>query len=120
MVCGELTISADDIIARLQFTGFSASAPTRDWLCNWLRAADTSTLRAFLQFVTASPTLPAASVGAPATQQRAIVIARAGDAGRLPVAHTCGWQLDLPEYASAQAMAQKLQTAVLDRSFGFA
>lgn len=111
-MCGELNVSADDVIERLHFFGYNTESTTPNWLRAWLRAADSSTLLAFLQFITGSAALSAYSLS------RTLTVQRVGDARRLPVAHTCGWQLDLPEYESEGQLGDKLCMAVMEHSFG--
>jgi hypothetical protein len=98
----------------IKFRGFSGGAPTRRWLIAWLETASQARLRDFLVFVTGLSALPAARPGS-----WHIEVARAGDARRLPASSTCGRRLDLPEYESAGQLADKLQTALQERSFGF-
>jgi len=51
--------------------------------------------------------------------QRVQIHRVAGDTDRLPSAHTCFNQLDLPEYSSYEKLRERLLTAVREGNEGF-
>jgi E3 ubiquitin-protein ligase HUWE1 len=86
-----------------------------------LRNWKSDDLARLLQFVTGSSQVPAGGFGTFASQGRPFAIAPGGDEHRLPVAHVCANQLDLPPYPSESMMSEKLLCAVRNCSgFGFA
>lgn len=117
LVSGKLYFTAEDIIPRLSFINFRRGSNVPGWLCDWLRAASSSTLRGFLQFVTGLATLPTYS--AAGSGGRVIAVERASSASLCPCAYTCAWQLELPEYDSARELADRMDTALRSLSGGF-
>jgi hypothetical protein len=74
----------------------------------------------FLIFLTGSSALPVGGFGRLMEIGRPIRIAPGGDPARLPQAHTCINQLDLPEYETEEDMKAKLLIAIREcTSFGF-
>ena len=78
----------------------------------------------FLQFVTGSSQVPLEGFKALAGIRgpQPLSIHRVSGTQRLPAAHTCFNQLDLPEYDSPLVLKQKLKQAVAEahEGFGFA
>lgn len=65
-----------------------------------------------LQFVTGSSQVPVGGFATLTSQGRPFTIAPGGDSGRLPAAHVCTNQLDLPEYETEESMNTKLLCAI--------
>ena len=65
-----------------------------------------------LQFVTGSSQVPAGGFATLAEQGRPFTIAPGGAPDRLPAAHVCANQLDLPEYETEEVMNSKLLCAI--------
>ncbi|CAN0174807.1 unnamed protein product [Phaeothamnion confervicola] len=64
-------------------------------------------LRRFLVFVCGSPSLPAAAVG-----RVEITVRCQPRSASLPVAHTCFYQLDVPNYDAEAVLRHKLLLAM--------
>jgi E3 ubiquitin-protein ligase NEDD4 len=79
---------------------------------NILRNWKSDDLAKLLQFVTGSSQVPAGGFATLMEQGRPFAIAPGGNADRLPAAHVCTNQLDLPSYDSEEIMNQKLLCAV--------
>ena len=78
-----------------------------------LAPADKAALLAFVTSVPRAPLLGFGSLHPPFTVRRMELSERAGHArGSLPQAHTCFATLDLPRYASAAELRDKLLTAI--------
>jgi E3 ubiquitin-protein ligase HUWE1 len=75
----------------------------------------------FLLFLTGSSQVPFGGFRTLEDMQRPIKIAPGGTPERLPAAHTCVNQLDLPEYETEEDMRGKILFAIQEcNSFGFA
>ena len=72
-----------------------------------VRAFDKDSLRRFLVFATGSPGLPSA----PGFE---IQVRAQPRSPALPVAHTCFFHLDIPDYADEGEFVAKLTTAILE------
>jgi len=77
----------------------------------------------FLQFVTGTSKVPLDGFGAlqgmRGNQRFTIQKAYGGAEGKLPAAHTCFNQIDLPVYGSEQELREKLLFAIKEGSEGF-
>ena len=78
-----------------------------DALRRSVRAFDKDSLRRFLVFATGSPGLPSA----PGFE---IQVRAQPRSPALPVAHTCFFHLDIPDYADEGEFVAKLTTAILE------
>jgi E3 ubiquitin-protein ligase HUWE1 len=101
---------------------YSASAPQIQWLWKVLETEfSQEQLAWFLQFVTGSAQVPLegfkALTGMRGPQKFSIHKAYGGE--RLPTAHTCFNQLDLPEYERVEILRDKLIKAVTEAHEGF-
>ena len=81
------------------------------WLWAHLAALDNAARSRFLAYVTASPRIPAGGVELRISK---LACTSAGQPGarKLPEAHTCSKSLDLPEYATAEILASKLDVVL--------
>lgn len=108
LLCGETRISSAQIIASLKFSGFRKTSMIPQWLKNILVSFPEDMLRKFLVFITGSPSLPTARGSrALSINVRAQPISLA-----LPVAHTCFFHLDVPEYKDKETLYSKLNFAI--------
>jgi len=92
--------------------GFGPSAPQVQWFWEVLNEA---TAESRLHILTWTTGLARAPLGGFAHMHLAFTLqcdAAPEHADRLPVAHTCGFQLDLPLYSSKQVLCSKLLQAV--------
>jgi Leucine-rich repeat (LRR) protein len=104
--------SAAEILARIEWSrDFGEQAPIKQWLREWLDTATDAQRSLFCQAVTASPALPPGS--------KRISVIKVDRADLLPAAHTCSFQLDLPEYATQEEFNQKMSTFLEHASAGY-
>ena len=122
LISGLPHIDIEDLKSNTDYVNYQAQSPQIVWL--W-RALSTDfskeQLAWFLQFVTGSSQVPLegfrALVGMRGPQK--FSIHRSYGSDRLPTAHTCFNQLDLPEYSSYEVLVQKLKQAVSEGHEGF-
>jgi E3 ubiquitin-protein ligase HUWE1 len=125
LISGLPTIDIADLKANTEYVNYLADSPQIKWF--WATLEDhcsPETLAQFLQFVTGSSQVPLdgfqglAGMNGP---QR-FSIHKAFGSERLPTAHTCFNQLDLPEYSSEELLRKKLLQAITEahQGFGFA
>lgn len=108
-----------------EYNGYSSASQAIRWfweICNEMSTEDKALL---LQFVTGTSKVPLEGfkalqgIGGP---QKFQIHKAYGATDRLPSAHTCFNQLDLPEYESKEQLADKLLVALRQgaQGFGFA
>ncbi|KJE92552.1 Huwe1 protein [Capsaspora owczarzaki ATCC 30864] len=124
LISGLPEIDVEDLKANTDYTrgGYTDTAPQIQWLWRALRSFDHEEKAKFLQFVTGTSKVPLDGFKALEGmngRQRFSVHKAFGDAYRLPSAHTCFNQLDLPEYESYEVLKERLLTAVTECSTGF-
>ena len=83
----------------------TATYPT-DALNRAIAKFDKDSLRRFLVFATGSPSLP------PESRDFEMQVRAMPRSNSLPVAHTCFFHVDIPEYASEEEFITKLMTAI--------
>ncbi|UZJ54316.1 hypothetical protein CBS101457_003636 [Exobasidium rhododendri] len=104
--------------------GYSASDPVIQWWWRAVRSFDQTEKAKLLQFITGTSKVPlegfAHLQGVQGTQR--FNIHKAYGADRLPAAHTCFNQLDLPQYESYEKLRSQLLLAMNEggEGFGFA
>ncbi|UKJ87753.1 E3 ubiquitin-protein ligase HUWE1 [Theileria orientalis] len=123
----ELLISGIPIIdlrnmrQNVEYVNYSESSDQIRWLWEILGEFDQSHLAAFLQFVTGTSRVPIGGfknlMGMRGPQK--ISIHKTFGEDRLPTAHTCFNQLDLPVYRSKDMLKSKLLQAILEGKEGF-
>ena len=101
--------------------GYTRSSAPYRWLLEFLSEMGAADRAAFLQFVTARPRLPAGGLRAlpsPITVQQPAATGASEGGGTsatealLPTAHTCSLTLDLPAFASAEALRGRVAEAL--------
>jgi E3 ubiquitin-protein ligase HUWE1 len=96
--------------------GYSGKEDQIVWLWQALDTLDDSQLRALLQFWSGSDGMPAEGFGNIDPAFHIVAVDRMYDrcdrTARLPAAHTCFRQLDLPRYRSYDELREKLLTAI--------
>lgn len=122
LISGLPTIDLGDLRANTEFVNYTSSAPQIQWLWKVLEQDfSQEQLAWFLQFVTGSTQVPLegfkALMGMRGPQR--FSIHRAYGSDRLPTAHTCFNQLDLPEYKDEDTLREKLLQAVTEAHEGF-
>jgi hypothetical protein len=122
LISGLPTINLADLRSNTDYVNFTASSPQIMWLWKVLETDFSQEMLAwFLQFVTGSTQVPLEGfkglMGMRGPQK--FSIHRAYGSDRLPTAHTCFNQLDLPEYKDEAQLREKLIKAVTEAHEGF-
>jgi hypothetical protein len=113
VICGIPEIDVEDLQKNCHvIEPYTRRHPVVQTFFNVLRGWKTEDLVRLLQFVTGSSHVPAGGFATLAEQGRPFAIAPGGAPDRLPAAHVCTNQLDLPDYPSEELMNQKLLWAV--------
>ncbi|GAX74557.1 hypothetical protein CEUSTIGMA_g2006.t1, partial [Chlamydomonas eustigma] len=122
LISGLPEVDIADLRANTEYTGFSSTAPVIRWfweVVNEMTAEDKALL---LQFVTGTSKVPLdgfralQGIGGP---QKFQIHKAYGPTDRLPSAHTCFNQLDIPEYESKEQLVSKLMVALKQGATGF-
>lgn len=125
LISGLPTVDIDDMAANTEYKGFQKTSTHIQWFWRALRSFEKEDKAKFLQFVTGTSKVPlqgfASLEGMNGVQKFSIHMdSRGGD--RLPAAHTCFNQLDLPQYDSYEKLRHSLLLAIREctEGFGFA
>ncbi|ESQ29880.1 hypothetical protein EUTSA_v10011172mg [Eutrema salsugineum] len=122
LISGLPEIDFDDLKANTEYTSYTAGSPVIHWFWEVVKAFSKEDMARFLQFVTGTSKVPLE--GFKALQgisgpQRLQIHKAYGAPERLPSAHTCFNQLDLPEYPSKEQLQERLLLAIHEASEGF-
>ncbi|XP_022735674.1 E3 ubiquitin-protein ligase UPL1-like isoform X2 [Durio zibethinus] len=122
LISGLPEIDLDDLKANTEYSGYTAASPVIQWFWEVVKAFNKEDMARLLQFVTGTSKVPLE--GFKALQgisgpQRFQIHKSYGAPERLPSAHTCFNQLDLPEYSSKEQLRQRLLLAIHEASEGF-
>ncbi|XVF33865.1 hypothetical protein REPUB_Repub18cG0008600 [Reevesia pubescens] len=122
LISGLPEIELDDLNANTEYTGYTAASPVIQWFWEVVKAFNKEDMARLLQFVTGTSKVPLE--GFKALQgisgpQRFQIHKAYGAPERLPSAHTCFNQLDLPEYSSKEQIQERLLLAIHEASEGF-
>lgn len=125
LISGLPEIDVDDWKANTEYHNYSASSPQIQWFWRAVRSFDKEERAKLLQFVTGTSKVPLngfKELEGMNGVSRFNIHRDYGNKDRLPSAHTCFNQLDLPEYDSYETLRQRLYTAMTAGSeyFGFA
>lgn len=116
-------IDVADLKANVDYSGYSAGSPQISWFWNSVSKMGQEDLARFVMFVTGTSKVPiegfAALQGMNGPQRLSIHRASCTVKTRLPSAHTCFNQLDLPEYDDAETLSERLLVAIRECSVGF-
>lgn len=125
LISGLPTVDIDDMAANTEYKGFQKTSTHIQWFWRALRSFEKEDKAKFLQFVTGTSKVPlqgfASLEGMNGVQKFSVHMdSRGGD--RLPAAHTCFNQLDLPQYESYEKLRHSLLLAIREctEGFGFA
>jgi E3 ubiquitin-protein ligase HUWE1 len=121
LISGLPEIDLDDLRGNTDYHGYKASDPSINWFWNTLRSFSKEEKALFLQFVTGTAKVPLDGFKAlqGAEGMKRFNIHKAYGEDKLPSAHTCFNQLDLPEYPSEEVMKEKLLVSIKEGSEGF-
>ncbi|KAK3129319.1 hypothetical protein QOZ80_6BG0477560 [Eleusine coracana subsp. coracana] len=122
LISGLPEIDLNDLKASAEYIGYSAASPVIQWFWEVVKAFSKEDMARLLQFVTGTSKVPLE--GFKALQgisgpQRFQIHKAYGAPDRLPSAHTCFNQLDLPEYTSKEQLEERLLLAIHEASEGF-
>lgn len=115
-------IDVDDWRNNTEYSGFTISSPAIHWFWRAVRSFDQEYRAKLLQFVTGTSKVPLdgfASLQGGSGVQRFQIHRDYGSNTRLPSAHTCFNQLDLPEYESYEQLREMLIKAINECNTGF-
>ena len=115
-------VDLGDLRANTEYNGYSPSSPSVVWFWQVVEELDKQELALLLQFVTGTSKVPLGGFRALqgiSGPQRFQIQRAYGPPDRLPSAHTCFNQLDLPEYASKAQLAERLRMAIHEGHEGF-
>ncbi|EDO06876.1 HECT-domain (ubiquitin-transferase) family protein [Babesia bovis T2Bo] len=121
LISGIPTIDLRDLRENVEYVGYTDHSDQIVWLWEFLEGLDQNNLAAFLQFVTGTSRVPLGgfkNLMGMRGPQRVSIHRTFGD-DRLPSAHTCFNQLDLPAYPSREKLQQKMMQAIVEGKEGF-
>ncbi|GAB2292986.1 hypothetical protein Dimus_027209 [Dionaea muscipula] len=122
LISGLPEIDLDDMRTNTDYSGYSPASPVIQWFWEVVQGFSKEDKARLLQFVTGTSKVPlegfSALQGISGSQKFQIHKAY-GSPNRLPSAHTCFNQLDLPEYPSKQCLEERLLLAIHEGSEGF-
>ncbi|KAI0051234.1 hypothetical protein FA95DRAFT_1602906 [Auriscalpium vulgare] len=125
LISGTPDIDVDEWRAATEYNGYSSSDPVIVWWWRALKSFNRDERAKVLSFATGTSRVPLSGFGdlqgVQGTQRFSIHRAY-GDTDRLPQAHTCFNQIDLPQYSSYEMLRQQLLLAINEggEGFGFA
>ncbi|KAJ1356705.1 hypothetical protein KIN20_014444 [Parelaphostrongylus tenuis] len=122
LISGLPDVDIDDLANNTEYKMYTKTSAQIQWFWRALRSFEPEDRAKFLQFVTGTSKVPlqgfASLEGMNGIQKFSIHMdCRGGD--RLPAAHTCFNQLDLPQYESYEKLRDSLLMAVRECSEGF-
>ena len=122
LISGLPTIDLDDLKANTEYHNYTKDSPVIVWMWETLEEFSREERAEFLQFVTGSSKVPLegfkALPGMGGSQKFQIHKSFASNE-RLPTAHTCMNQLDLPEYSDKEKLRNRLKYAISEGKEGF-
>jgi len=122
LICGLPEINLADLRRNTEYHNYTEQSPQIKWFWKFLAEFNEEQKAWLLQFVTGTSQVPLegfkALVGMRGPQKFSIHRA-GGSTERLPTAHTCFNQLDLPEYSTEEIFQQKLMQAIEEAHEGF-
>ncbi|KIZ04485.1 E3 ubiquitin-protein ligase HUWE1 [Monoraphidium neglectum] len=122
LISGLPDIDVADLRANTEYQGYSPSSPVISWFWQAVEAMDKEDRALLLQFVTGTSKVPLEGFRALqgiSGPQRFQIHRAYGPPDRLPSAHTCFNQLDLPEAKSREQLEERLLLAIREGHTGF-
>ncbi|KAI9321546.1 hypothetical protein BX666DRAFT_2072991 [Dichotomocladium elegans] len=122
LISGLPDIDIDDWKANTEYQVYTASSPQIQWFWRAVRSFDQEERAKLLQFATGTSKVPLEGFGhlqGSGGIQRFQIHKDFGSQSRLPSAHTCFNQIDLPEYESYETLRSNLFKAINECSTGF-
>jgi E3 ubiquitin-protein ligase HUWE1 len=117
LVCGEQRIDIGDLQRSCKYEdGYTGKEEQITWFWQAVESMDEPQRRALLQFWSGSDGMPAEGFASLEPAFHLVSVDRMYDrndkTARLPAAHTCFRQLDLPRYRSYEELREKMLTAI--------
>lgn len=122
LMSGLPDIDVSDLKANVEYTGYTSSSPQVNWFWTCVSKMGQEDLARLVMFVTGTSKVPLEGFGDLQGMNgvQKFQIHRVGGATmRLPSAHTCFNQLDLPEYSTAEILSERLLKAIRECNVGF-
>jgi len=125
LISGTPDIDVDEWRSATEYNGYTSSDPVIVWWWRALKSFNREERAKVLSFATGTSRVPLGGFvelqGVQGVQRFSIHKAY-GDTDRLPQAHTCFNQIDLPQYSSYEMLRQQLLLAINEggEGFGFA
>ena len=123
VISGLPTIDISDLKRNTLYENYNEETPIIKYFWEILETFDNDERAEFLQFVTGSSKVPMEGFGAlqgiGGVNKFKISKVFEKDFDRLPTAHTCTNQLDLPEYPSKEILNERLVFAIKEGKVGF-
>eukprot|EP00026_Physarum_polycephalum_P000610 Phypoly_transcript_00611.p1 GENE.Phypoly_transcript_00611~~Phypoly_transcript_00611.p1 ORF type:complete len:1420 (+),score=266.83 Phypoly_transcript_00611:78-4337(+) len=115
LLCGNSHIHAESIKRNLKFKFFPVTSQTPEYLCAVLDELSQDNLRRFLRYITGMVAIPIEGMG------KSIIVQCQQKSDHLPSAHTCSFQLDMPDYNQPDVTKKKILKMLewLDSGFAF-
>ncbi|KAF7981836.1 hypothetical protein HWV62_31363 [Athelia sp. TMB] len=125
LISGTPDIDVDEWRAATEYNGYNSSDPVIVWWWRALKSFNRDERAKVLSFATGTSRVPLSGfVDLQGVQgvQRFSIHRAYGESDRLPQAHTCFNQIDLPQYTSYEMLRQQLLLAINEggEGFGFA
>ncbi|ORE21321.1 hypothetical protein BCV71DRAFT_241689 [Rhizopus microsporus] len=123
LISGLPDIDIDDWKNNTIYEGYTAASPVVQWFWRAVRSFDQEERAKLLQFATGTSKVPLegfAHLQGSNGIQKFQIHKDFGGENRLPSAHTCFNQIDLPEYDSYESLRANLFKAISECSTGFA
>ncbi|KAG6810921.1 hypothetical protein H0H92_009816 [Tricholoma furcatifolium] len=123
LISGTPDIDVDEWRAATEYNGYTSSDPNIVWWWRALKSFNRDERAKVLSFATGTSRVPLGGfVDLQGVQgvQRFSIHKAYGESDRLPQAHTCFNQIDLPQYTSYEMLRQQLLLAINEGGEGFA
>jgi len=122
LISGLPEIDFEDLKANTEYNGYNSASPVVQWFWEVVQSFSKEDMARLLQFITGTSKVPLegfkALQGISGTQRFQIHKAY-GSRERLPSAHTCFNQLDLPDYSAKEQLQERLLLAIHEANEGF-
>ena len=122
LISGVPDIDVDDWKNNSEYRGYSASSPQIQWFWRAVRSFNQEERAKLLQFSTGTSKVPLEGfqkLQGSSGLQRFQIHKDFGSITRLPSAHTCFNQIDLPVYESYEQLRERLYIAITEAATGF-
>ncbi|KAI8991027.1 hypothetical protein BDF20DRAFT_908845 [Mycotypha africana] len=123
LISGLPDIDIDEWKNNTEYQGYTASSPQIQWFWRAVRSFDQEERAKLLQFATGTSKVPLegfSQLQGSGGVQKFQIHKDFGGENRLPSAHTCFNQIDLPQYDSYESLRANLFKAINECSTGFA